>query len=209
MVRNYVKKTSHERPNEEILKKAVGDVLRGVMTIRKAAQQYGLTKTTVGRYSKLHHGCGILAPQRVTAPAKTILSEEMEIELCSYLKRCALLNHGITTIQTRQLAYIFALANEVSIPSNWKKNEKASHDWLYAFMKRNATLSIRKPEPTSQARAAAFNKPVVMSFYDKLLRVKVKYSFKPYQVWNLDETSNTTVEAPPNVIAAKGTKQVC
>ncbi len=120
MVRNYVKKTSHERPNEEILKKAVGDVLRGVLTMRKAAQQYGLTKTTVGRYSKLHHGCGIVAPQRVKAPPKTILSEEMEIELCSYLKRCALLNHGITTIQTRQLAYIFALANEVSIPSNWK-----------------------------------------------------------------------------------------
>jgi hypothetical protein len=73
-------------------------------------------------------------------------------------------------------------------------------------MKRNATLSIRKPEPTSQARAAAFNKPVVMSFYDQLIRVKVKFSFKPNQVWNLDETSNTTVEAPPNVVASKGTK---
>jgi hypothetical protein len=76
-------------------------------------------------------------------------------------------------------------------------------------MKRNATLSIRKPEPTSQARAAAFNKPVVMSFYDQLIRVKVKFSFKPNQVWNLDETSNTTVEAPPNVVASKGTKQIC
>jgi hypothetical protein len=39
MVRNYVKKTSHERPKEEILKKAVGDLLRGVLTKRQAAQQ--------------------------------------------------------------------------------------------------------------------------------------------------------------------------
>ncbi|KZR99349.1 Uncharacterized protein APZ42_004814, partial [Daphnia magna] len=116
---------------------------------------------------------------RVKAAAKIILSESMEMDLSGYLNRCTLLNHGITTTKSRQLAYSFAIANQVSIPSNWKLNEMASLDWLYAFMKRNATLSIRKPEHTSQAHAATFNKPV-----------------------------DATVQAPPNVIAAKGTKQV-
>ena len=118
------------------------------------------------------------------------------------------MNHGLTTTNTKQLTYSFATANNVSIPANWHQNEKASHDWLNFFMKRNPTLSVRKPEPTSQARAAAFNKPVVMSFYDKLFQVKSKYQFKPNRVFNLDETSDKTVEITPNVIATKGTKQV-
>jgi hypothetical protein len=37
MVRNYVRKTSKERPTEENLKKALGHVLRGVLSVRKAA----------------------------------------------------------------------------------------------------------------------------------------------------------------------------
>ena len=97
MVRNYVRKTSKERPSEENLKKALGDVLRGVLSVRKVAQQYGLTKTTVGKYAKLHHKCGLIAPVRVKSPAKTILSEEIEKELCAYLKKCALMNHGLKT----------------------------------------------------------------------------------------------------------------
>lgn len=53
-------------------------------------------------------------------------------------------------------------------PPNWPKNEKASEDWLSFILKRHPSLSIRKPEQTSQARAAGFNKPVVDNLYDKL-----------------------------------------
>ena len=132
MVRNYVRKTSKERPSEENLKKALGDGVRwrGVLSVRKVAQQYGLTKTTVGKYAKLHHKCGLIAPVRVKSPAKTILSEEIEKKLCSYLKKCALMNHGLTTTNTKQLTYSFATTNNVSIPANWYQNEKASHDGL-------------------------------------------------------------------------------
>jgi hypothetical protein len=101
------------------------------------------------------------------------------------------------------LAYlldIFTVFHKIS--STKLESEKASKDWLYFFMKRHATLSIRKPEPTSLAWAAGFNKLVVMSFYDKLLKVKKSiYKFKPNEVNNLDETKNPTVLLPPNVIA--------
>jgi hypothetical protein len=82
-------------------------------------------------------------------PAKTILSEEMEKELCAYLKKCALMNHDLTTTNTKQLTYSFATTNNVAISANWHQNEKASHDGLNFFMKKNPTLSVRLILPFS------------------------------------------------------------
>ena len=77
------------------------------------------------------------------------------------MKSCFLLNHGLITIETHTLAQAYAERNSIITPSSWKTNQKASSDWLTGFLKRNAKLSIRKREATSQARAAGFNQPVV------------------------------------------------
>ncbi|XP_045028993.1 MFS-type transporter clz9-like [Daphnia magna] len=132
----------------------------------------------------------------------------MESQLAEYLKKCTLINHGLSPKETKVIALSFAIANGTRIPTAWHKNGQASEDWLSGFLKRNQSLSIRKPEATSQARAAGFNKPVVDNFYDKYESLVVKHKFKAYQVFNCDETNNPTVMQPPNVIAAKGTKQV-
>ncbi|KZS01553.1 Uncharacterized protein APZ42_001751, partial [Daphnia magna] len=66
----------------------------------------------------------------------------------------------------------------------------------------------RKPEHTTQARAAGFNKPVVENFCYKLEFLLKKHKFKPHQIWNGDETITPTVVQPPKVIACNGTKQV-
>ncbi len=132
----------------------------------------------------------------------------MEKELADYLKTCTLINHGLSPAETRVIALSFATANDIKIPPEWTKHGKASEDWLSGFLKRNNSLSIRKPEQTSQARAAGFNKQVVESFYDKLDILMNQYKFKANEVYNGDETNNPTVMAPPNIIAAKGTKQV-
>jgi hypothetical protein len=124
------------------------------------------------------------------------------------LLTCSLFNHGLTSIDTRKIAFSYAIAISLKTPSNWSINGMASKDWLYGFMKRNQNLSIRKPESTSLARACGSNKPVVSAFYDKLLIVQAKYQFSANQVFNCGETSNTTVQDSPNVIARKGAKQV-
>ena len=131
-----------------------------------------------------------------------------ESELADYLKDCSLVNHGLSTNETREIAYSFAVTNNIKVPNNWKKRERASEDWCSGFIKRNKTISIRKPEATSQGRAAGFNKPVVMKFYDNLASLMAKHKFEAHDIWNLDETNDPTVNQPPKVIAPKGTKQV-
>ena len=129
----------------------------------------------------------------------------MEHELSEYLLTCSLFNHGLTTIDTRNIAFSYAVANSLKTPANWHINGMASKDWLYGFMKRNQHLSIRKPESTSRARACGFNKPVVSAFCDELFNVQAKYKFSADRVFNCDETSDTTVMDSPNVIALRKT----
>ena len=79
---------------------------------------------------------------------------KLENEIAEYLKNCTLINH--------------AKANGIKAPVKCESSGRASEDWMSGYLKRNLSLSIRKPEQTSQARAAGFNKVVVEKFYDNL-----------------------------------------
>lgn len=74
-------------------------------------------------------------------------------------------------------------------------------------MKRNLTLSTRKPEATSLSRATNFNKPVVASFFKNYASVMERFKFEPQDIYNVDETGLTTVHKPVKVIAQKGKKK--
>ena len=111
-------------------------------------------------------------------------------------------------MDTRVLAYQYAVANHISVPLSWNLNESASRDWFTGFLKRNSSLSIRKPEATSQVRAAGLNRPVVQRLYDNLQSLMIKHHFMSCDVWNCDETNVPTVVSPPDIIATKGLKQV-
>ncbi|XP_072392377.1 uncharacterized protein [Diabrotica undecimpunctata] len=135
---------------------------------------------------------------------------ELENELESYLITASKIHHGLTRKDTLGLAYQLAVRNGLKIPKNWDTNNSAGIDWLVGFRKRHPILSLRKPEATSLSRATSFNRTNVNAFFENLIKVYGKFgdSISPDLIYNLDETAITTVHNPPNVLSAKGQKQV-
>lgn len=79
--------------------------------------------------------------------------------------------HGLPVKQTRRLAREYAKSNSSHLPETWNTNKEAGLEWYYGFMKRNPQLSLRSPEPTSFARANAFNSRNV-EFFLTTIRLK-------------------------------------
>lgn len=78
------------------------------------------------------------------------------------------------------------------------KKKCAGIDWLSSFMKRHP-LSLRKPESTSVAKASAFNKSNVETFFKNYSKVLQDETFTPDRIYNLDETVVPMVLQAPNV----------
>ncbi|BFZ21310.1 hypothetical protein BsWGS_24349 [Bradybaena similaris] len=116
--------------------------------------------------------------------------------------------HGLTPKNVRTLAFEMATLNRLKCPQTWSENSMAGREWLYGFLKRHQQLSIRQPEATSLARATAFNRHNVATFFNLLQVSYTTLNVSGAQIYNLDETGVTTVQNVPRVIAPRGTKQV-
>ena len=66
-------------------------------------------------------------------------------------------------------------------------------------------ISLRRSEPTSTARARAFNQEAVNAFFDLQKTVQDMKRFTPDRVYNVDETGITIVpNRPSKIIASRG-----
>lgn len=102
------------------------------------------------------------------------------------------------------MAYEFAEANGIQHSFDGV-SRLAGRDWVYGFLKRNGTLSLKTPEAISLGRAIGFNEPQWNIYQDNLKEMFEKFHFLPGRMYNMDESGLSTV---PNklrkVIGEKG-----
>jgi hypothetical protein len=139
---------------------------------------------------------------------KRVFNDTQEKQLADHIIFLESRLFGLSARELRELAYNFAVQNHLQ--HNFNKDLKvAGLQWLKGFFKRHENLSLRKPEPTSVARAMGFNRVVVGNFFDLLTNLMDTYKFTPNNIYNVDETAVTTVQkSMKKIVALRGTRQV-
>jgi hypothetical protein len=200
MVSNYKKKSNHGSWSEKEMESALLEARKS--SIRTASQMYGIPVGTLHRHLVKNN------PKKKLGRFKPVFTPEQEIELSEHAVALDHRLYGLTREAMCILAFEFAERNSIEHPF---RGGKAGDEWIVNFMKRNPQLSFRTPEPTSIARASAFNRTQVNRFYDNLWKILSDNNLigKPFDIYNMDETGiKTSSERPPKVISTKGKKQV-
>lgn len=192
----------------EDLQNAMIEVLQG-SSIRITAQKFKIPRSTLHNHvlkSKKNETTVVSMSNLAT---NLVFSPEEEKQLFEYLSKAAYLHFGLTTVAVRKLAFQFAETMDLkNIPHSWLTNRQAGRGWLRYFVKRWPNLSLRKPEPTSLARATSFNYENITLFFNNYKEILKRYNFGPEKIYNVDETGNSTVHKPSKVLAPKNIRQL-
>lgn len=210
MPRNPKRKTEIGTFSETVMREAVQLVLSG-RSLRSVAVEKNLSFQTLGRYVKKQKE----APDQIIRmvpnySVNKVFNDQQEEELASYIITCSKMFYGLPVVDCCKLAYELAAKNHLKYPKTWDVNKKAGVEWFYGFMHRHPSISLRTPEGCSLARAIAFNKHNADIFFCNLKDIYLRSQrfSDGTRIFNLDETTTSTVQRPHKVIAQKGIKQV-
>lgn len=200
--------TPHENIREGL------KLIRNGESMRKASKRANVPFATLKRYfwkTKDSPSLEELLPSQLQPnySVNRIFTAEQETVLKNYFTHCALLFYGLTAKESRRVAYQSAKINNLKMPASWEEKEMAGKDWLISFRRRH-NITLKKPEACSLARATAFNKSNVSIFFDNLenLISRSPNFADGTRIFNLDETSTTTVQKPQKVLAPIGRKTI-
>lgn len=211
MPRNYQRTSDRNTWSEQSMVAAVQAVLDGSMGFLKAAQSFGVPKSTLERKVKKARFNNLtpeMAAVKKLGRFENVFSADQEKELVQHILTLEERLFGITLTDLRMLAFELAESNKIKHSFNAVKKMAGKH-WLYNFLGRNRSLSLRNPEATSMARAKGFNHVAVKQFFDLLASLYEKHKFAPNDIYNVDETGILTVpNKPSKVLALRGKKQV-
>jgi hypothetical protein len=132
----------------------------------------------------------------------------MENILCEHILKFDETFFGLTISDVRKLA--FDIAEKHLMPHTFNKEKgMAAKKWFYSFMRRNAKLSLCKPEQTSLGRAKGFDRENVYHFFDLLKKIMDSYKITANNIFNIDVSGFSTVQKrPQKIVALKGKHQV-
>ncbi|KAB0799876.1 hypothetical protein PPYR_07756 [Photinus pyralis] len=206
-----VRKTRRQSWPVEEMAKAIEEVLAGRMGYMKAAKTFNVPQSTLEdriKKARTQNLSPADAAIKKLGRYTSVFSSSEERELVQYVLKLEERLFGVTLRDLRALAFELAEKNDMNHPFN-KEKKMAGKTWLYAFLKRNNSLSLRRPEATSLARAKGFNKTAVGAFFNLLQSVYEEHKFKPENIYNVDETGMMTVpNKQSKILALRGKKQV-
>ena len=173
------------------MERAVQAVRSGA-SIRRAAVDYGVPKSTLGDR----------ASGRVLDGATSkYLSDKEEQEIQKFILASASIGYP----KTRQ--DILALVQRI-IDSRNTNCIIVSGGWWQSFISRHPSLSLRIPSSVSSVRAAATD-PVIIDNYFNILSSSIdKNGLSASQIFNMDETGMPLNPNPPKTIHKRGTNAV-
>ena len=166
MPRKYKRVTSRLMPDAHTIKAAVMAVESDSLSLRAAAQEYTISKSSLQWKIKVNKETSY-SNLYFDEQHKYIFNKTQEDELSIYLRQASTMHYGLDVRETKELAYQYAIKNDIKIPKNWKKSETARTEWFYLFLN-HTKLSIRTPEATSLSRTTSFNRTNVDTFFKNL-----------------------------------------
>ena len=155
---------------------AIDAVLHEGMSIRRAAEQYGVPKSSLGdRLS------GRVLADASCGPA-TYLSFAEEEELVVFLTRCASIGYA------KSRKEVLALVQRVLESRGIQKS--VTNGWWESFRRRHPGLTLRTAVPLSLARTKATDPEILARYFDLLEKTIQENDLvgKPGQLFNIDES---------------------
>lgn len=206
MVGKYNRKSIRQSWDEGSMQRAIDAVNNNEMGWLRAAHEFGVPQATLRRRAR-NKNKFIQGTSKGLGRFKCTFNTDLERELVDHLKTLESRLFGLNTTEVRKLAYQLAEKNSMEHRFN-HDTKMAGWDWLKGFRSRNPDIGLRKPEPTSAARAIGFNRPRVNTFFEIYEETLKKYNISPTRIFNMDESALSTVHKPQKVLAHKGKKQV-
>lgn len=196
---NYKRTSTRKSWSHEDMELAIKAVRENRMGWLLASKRFNVPQATLRRhFYSVPVNLGRFKPTFNADMEKALVEHILEFESRLF---------GFNTTEIRKLAFDFA--EKLGLDHRFDKNAKtAGWDWLKGFRDRNPNITLRAPEPTSAARAKAFNKPQVMKFFSLLEETVTANGIEAHRIYNMDESGLNTVQKPPKVFASKGKKQV-
>ena len=190
----------HKRPpvykeyNDDRLLKAYEAVRDKNLSIRRAAEQFSVPKSTLadrvsGRVSVVCHS----GPDRY-------LTDYEEEELLSFISKCAKMGYAKTKKE------IITLVQGILIEKG--RYVTVSNGWWESFKQRHPTITLRSAEKLSYARLVASDPVVINRYFDLLEKTLQDNDLldNPSSIFNCDESGLPLEHCPSAVVTTKEQK---
>ena len=92
----------------------------GSLSLQAAAQEYTISKSSLPRKIKVNKETSYINLY-FDEQHKYIFNKTQEDELSIYLRQASNMHYGLDVRETKQLAYQYAIKNDIKIPENWKR----------------------------------------------------------------------------------------